>query len=91
VPQLNSTAMLLVPSICRPFIRARRYGRGFPGLKPWAEPCSPPGQENLQTKGSQLPVQEFLSPGYVCFFQVLNDDRDVWMFLGQPFEVVIIV
>src|ERR1700738_131547 len=45
----------------------------------------------LETKGSQLPVQEFLSPGYVCFFQVLNDDGDVWMFLGKPFEVVIVV
>jgi hypothetical protein len=28
---------LLVRSICRP-LRARRSGRGFPGLKPWAKP-----------------------------------------------------
>ena len=45
----------------------------------------------LETKGSQLPVQEFLSPGYVCFFQVLNDYGNVWMFLGKSFEVVIVV
>jgi hypothetical protein len=45
----------------------------------------------LKTKGSQLPVEKFLGPGYVCFFEVLNDDGDVWMFLGKPFEVVIVV
>jgi hypothetical protein len=42
VLQSESTSALLVNSIWRSF-RARRSGGRFPGLKPWAESCSPFG------------------------------------------------
>ncbi len=47
----NPTSALLGRSIWRPFRARRSLGERFPGLKPWAEFCSPSG---AQTKASAL-------------------------------------